>query len=178
MGDFGILRHREHVVAVDCARVPDQKDAVPLPLQKRHSLLSAQTTPVPTVLVLRVKISGHDKYWKAEASPGLPFSPSRYPQAKPSTHTKTLAPRARLVNRRHPQQAVRTSICGYRTTAGKQDWPLLAFYSGLGTANHILRFTDRKPATTHQAMTTNFKNWNGGYGKTKKIGPHSQDVTQ
>lgn len=62
MRDFGILRHGEHVVAVDRARVPDQKDAVPLPLQERHSLLSAQATPVPTVSVLRVKISGHDNY--------------------------------------------------------------------------------------------------------------------
>lgn len=62
MRDFGILRHREHVVAVDRAGVPDQKDAVPLPLQERHSLLPAQATPVPTVLVLRVKISGHGKY--------------------------------------------------------------------------------------------------------------------
>lgn len=61
MRDFGILRHREHVVAVDGARVADQKDAVPLPLQQRHSLLPAQTAPVPTVLVLRVKISGHDE---------------------------------------------------------------------------------------------------------------------
>lgn len=119
MRDFGVLRHREHVVAGAGDGVPDQKHAVPLPLQQRHSLLPAQPTPVPAATVLRVKISGHDNHSKAEASPGLPFSPSRYPQAKPSTHTKTLAPRARLVNRRHPQLAVWTSIRRYRTTTGK-----------------------------------------------------------
>lgn len=118
MRDFGVLRHREHVVAGAGDGVPDQKHAVPLPLQQRHSLLPAQPSPVPAAAVVRVKISGHDHHSKAEASRGLPFSPSRYPQAKPSTHTKTLAPRARLVNRRHPQLAVRTSIRRHRPTTG------------------------------------------------------------
>lgn len=110
MRDFGVLRHREHVVAGAGDGVPDEKHAVPLPLQQRHSLLPAQPSPEPAAAVLRVKISGHGHHSKAEASPGLPVSPSRYPQAKPSTHTKTLAPRARSVNRRHPQLAVWTSI--------------------------------------------------------------------
>lgn len=110
MRDFGVLWYREHVVPGAGDGVPDKKHAVPLPLQQRHSLLPAQPTPVPAATVLRVKISGHDNHSKAEASPGLPFSPSRYPQAKPSTHTKTLAPRARSVNRRHPQLAVWTLI--------------------------------------------------------------------
>lgn len=108
MRDFGVLRHREHVVAGAGDGVPDEKHAVPLPLQQRHSLLPAQPSPEPAAAVLRVKISGHGHHSKAEASPGLPVSPSRYPQAKPSTHTKTLAPRARSVNRRHPQLAVWT----------------------------------------------------------------------
>lgn len=119
MRDFGVLRHRQHVVARAGDGVPDQKHAVPLPLQQRHSLLPAQPTPVPAAAVLRVKISGHDNHSKAEASPGLPFSPSRDPHAKPSTHTKTLAPRARLVNRRHPQLVVWASTRRHRTTTTK-----------------------------------------------------------
>lgn len=82
MRDFGVLRHRQHVVTGAGDGLPDKKHAVPLPLQQRDSLLPAQPTPEPAATVLRVKISGHDNHSKAEASPGLPFSPSRYPQAK------------------------------------------------------------------------------------------------
>ena len=172
MRDFGVFWHRQHVVSGAGDGVPDQKHAVPLPLQQRHSLLPAQPTPVPAAAVLRVKISGHDNHSNAEASPGLPVSPSRYPQAEPSTHTKTLAPRARLVNRRHPQLAVWTSIRRHGAETTKLKGLLLGLWAELSSNDHIMRFSDRIPATIQRPMTTNFKNWNGGYGKTKKDPTH------
>lgn len=169
MGDFRVLWNRQHVVTGAGDGVPDQKHAVPLPLQQRHSLLPGQPTPVPTATVLRVKISGHDNHFKAEALPGLPFSPSRDPAAKPSTHTKTLAPRARLVNRRHPWLAVWASIRWHRTSTTKWNGLLL----GLGAkymsiAWNITSLGCGIPAEIQRPMITKFKNWNGGYGKTKK----------
>lgn len=62
MRDFGVLRHREHVVAGAGDGVPDEEHAVPLPLQQRHSLLPAQASPEPAAAVLRVKISGHGQH--------------------------------------------------------------------------------------------------------------------
>lgn len=82
MRDFGVLRHREHVVAGAGDGVPDEKHAVPLPLQQRHSLLPAQPSPEPAAAVLRVKISGHGQHSKSQGFSGpsrlsLPLSASK-----------------------------------------------------------------------------------------------------
>lgn len=115
MRDSGVLRHRQHVVAGAGDGVPDQKHAVPLPLQHAHSLRSGQAAPVPALAVRRVKSSGHDHQHKAEALPvAFPALPPVIHKRSLQLIQKTLAPRARSVNRRHPQLAVWAPIRRYR----------------------------------------------------------------
>lgn len=57
--DTGALRHREHVVAGDGARIAHQEGPVALPLQQRHRVGPAQPPPVPARPVLAVELSGH-----------------------------------------------------------------------------------------------------------------------
>lgn len=41
MRDFGVLRHRQHVVPGNSDRVPHQEHSMPLPLEQRNRLLPA-----------------------------------------------------------------------------------------------------------------------------------------